>query len=66
MINRRQKDVLKAWVETGSTKKAAAELNLSTKSIEYHLAQIRNTLGFSELIWLAIWAVKNKIANPPI
>lgn len=60
----RQKQVLKAWVETGCTKQAADRLGMTLKGVQWHLEKIRRSLGFRPLIWLAIWTYKHGIGKP--
>lgn len=60
----RQQQVVKAWLEKGSMKEAANALKISPKTIEFHLSEVRKQLNIGPLIWLAVWAVRNRIANP--
>ena len=63
ILTDRQKRVLRVWVEAGSNKEAAQRLGLSRKTVEYHLARMRVSLGIGPLVWLGIWAVKHGIVS---
>lgn len=64
-VTKCQRRVLRAWVHYGNMKEAAHALGLSIKTIEYHLAKVRERLRINQPLWVALWAVRHRVATVP-
>jgi DNA-binding NarL/FixJ family response regulator len=62
-LTKRQREVLRAWLKTTSQKQAAFELGISEKTIQDHLVKMKAKLGIVSSLWLAIWAVRNRVVK---
>lgn len=62
-LTRRQKEVLQLLSEGYSVKEAAAELNISSRTVEYHKYQMMKELGMKSVADLVRYAVKHGIAG---
>src|SRR5262245_54303038 len=61
VLTSRQRAVLQAWVEGGTSVTIAATLNMSCKTVESYKSQIRDRLGIRDLGALVKYAVRNGI-----
>jgi DNA-binding NarL/FixJ family response regulator len=62
-LSARQREVLQLVAEGKTAKEIAAVLNISTKTVEYHKANIMNTLGVRSIAELTRYAVRQGIAT---
>lgn len=60
----RQREVLKGIAEGRSTKKIAADLGLSVKTVETHRAQIMERLGIRDVAGLVRYAMRTGLVPP--
>jgi DNA-binding NarL/FixJ family response regulator len=63
LLTERQREVLKLVAEGYSTKKAAARLGVSVKTVEAHRGAIMNRLGIRDLAGLVRFAVRVGLVN---
>jgi DNA-binding NarL/FixJ family response regulator len=64
-LTSRQADVLRLLAAGLSNKQIAAELVLSTATVERHLATIYRNLGFSGRVEAARFALEHGLMEPP-
>jgi DNA-binding CsgD family transcriptional regulator len=59
----RQRQVLKTWMESGCCdKESAFRLGVSPKTIEYHIAAVREKLHIESREYLAVWCDRRALA----
>src|SRR2546425_10631740 len=60
----REREIIQLLAEGKSNKEVAAVLNVSTRTIETHRANIMHKLGIHSLSGLVRYAIRNKIVHP--
>jgi len=63
-VTPREREIIQLLAEGKSNKEAASELNVSTRTIETHRANIMHKLGLNSLSDLVRYAIRNKIVEP--
>ena len=63
-VTPREREIIQLLTEGKSNKEAASELNVSTRTIETHRANIMHKLGLNSLSDLVRYAIRNKIVEP--
>ncbi len=63
MLTRRQRDVLRLIASGASTKRAAAELGLSPKTVEAHRSQLMDRLGIRDVPGLVRYAILHGLVD---
>ncbi len=62
VLTRREREVLQLIAEGKSTKVIAKELNVSTKTIEWHRSQMMKKLGLQSIAELVKYAINERLA----
>ena len=62
-LTNRQRFVTSTWLDCGDIKSCANKLNVSPKTVEFHLRIARKKLNIGPLIWLAVWAYKHQLSK---
>ena len=63
-VTPREREIIQLLAEGKSNKEVAAVLNVSTRTIETHRANIMHKLGIHSLSGLVRYAIRNKIVHP--
>ncbi len=63
-LTARELEILKLLAEGKSTREAAAQLSLSSKTVDAHRTNIMNKLNLHSLGELVLFAVRNRIVQP--
>ncbi|MDQ6772540.1 MAG: helix-turn-helix transcriptional regulator, partial [Candidatus Dormibacteraeota bacterium] len=58
-LTRRQLDIVRLIATGGTNRDVAAELGISERTVEGHLEQVRNRLGFSSRVRIAAWWIEH-------
>jgi len=62
-VTPREREIIQLLAEGKSNKEVAAVLNVSTRTIETHRANIMHKLGINSLSGLVRYAIRNKIVH---
>jgi DNA-binding CsgD family transcriptional regulator len=63
LLTLRQRQVLQLAVDDSSAKEIAQELAISVRTVEGHLANLRNLAGVNTLPGLTAWAVAHGVVS---
>jgi DNA-binding CsgD family transcriptional regulator len=61
MLTAREREITQLLAEGRSSKEAASQLNLSTKTVETHRSNIMRKLNLHSIRDLVVYAIKNKL-----